>query len=240
MRVSLLIISSLLLLSSCRFTGGKRVTGNGKRATEQRNISGFSRIEVSGSYDVFFTQGDEYNVRIEGDENLLEYVETEEHGDVLEISNRNGYNLRPKSGLKVFVTAPRIKQLEVSGSGNIVSRTQISSNDKIGISIGGSGNVTLNELDAPEIDTEIGGSGSISLKGKTENFHAEIGGSGEVHAFELLSESTRVEVGGSGSAEVFASKKLDVSIGGSGDVQYKGNPAVSQSKAGSGSVRKVN
>jgi hypothetical protein len=159
---------------------------------------------------------------------------------VLEIGSRDGYNLKPRAGIKVYVTTPRIEQLDIAGSGSIVAETKITNNTQLDINIGGSGDVTLAEVDAPEIHSEIAGSGSIRLKGKTQKFIAEIGGSGEVYAFDLLSETTKVKIAGSGDAEVFASKKLEVSIAGSGDVQYKGNPSVKQSKAGSGDIRKVN
>lgn len=238
--LSLVLLCSFVFLGSCRFSGGKRVRGNGESATEERNFSNFSGIEVSGPYDVYISQGSNYNVRIEGDENLLEYIKVETNGDELEIGNRKGYNLRPKAGIKIYVTSPRIEQLDVAGSGSIISDTKITNNTQLDINIAGSGDVSMQEIDSPEIHAEIGGSGSIKLKGRTESFFAEIAGSGEVHAFNLLSEITNVDIAGSGDAEVFASKKLDVNIVGSGDVQYKGNPELSRSKIGSGDVRKVN
>ena len=239
MRVLFFLSVFFFAMSSCRFTGGKRVTGNGNMASENRNLSGFSGIEIAGPFDVYLSQGTEYSVRIEGDQNLLEYVETEQHGDILEIGSRDGFNIRPKKSMKVYITAPRIEELEVAGSGSIVSQTAFSSPGRLKMTIAGSGDISLGEVDAPEIQGEIAGSGSITVKGTTRLFQAEIAGSGEIHAFNLLSETTDVEIAGSGDVEVFASKTLDVSIAGAGDVKYKGSPTVSQSKAGSGSVRKV-
>ncbi len=238
--LSFFLLLSMFFSASCGYMGGERISGNGESATQQRSVSNFSGVEVSGPYNVFISQGDSYNVRIEGDENLLEYIEIEQNGDVLEISSRDGYNLNPRARIKVYVTTPRIEQLDVAGSGSIVAQTKITNNTQLDINIGGSGDVTIAEVDAPEIHSEIGGSGSIRLKGKTENFIAEIAGSGEVHAFDLLSETTKVQIAGSGDADVFASKKLEVSIAGYGDVQYKGNPSIRQSKSGSGDIRKVN
>lgn len=239
MRLLTLLLLFMLTLSSCHFTGGKRITGNGTMASESRSISGFSGVEIAGPYDVYLSQGEQYSVRIEGDQNLLEYVETEQHGDMLEIGSRQGFNIRPRKSIKVFITSPRIEALEVAGSGSIMSQTPFSSQGRLKMTIAGSGDISLGEVDAPEIASEIGGSGSITVKGKTRVFQAEVAGSGEIHAFGLLSEETDVEIAGSGDVEVYASKSLDVSIAGAGDVKYKGTPTVSQSKAGSGSVRKV-
>ena len=239
MRILILLSFFVFAVSSCRFTGGKRITGDGDMASENRNVSGFSGIEIAGPFDVYLSQGEQYSVRIEGDQNLLEYVETEQHGDMLEIGSRDGFNLRPRKSIKVYITSPRIETLEVAGSGSIVSQTRFTSSNRLKMVIAGSGDISLGEVDAPEVQGEIAGSGSISVKGTTKVFQSEIAGSGEIHAFGLLSETTDVEIAGSGDVEVFASKHLEVSIAGAGDVKYKGSPTVSQSKAGSGSVRKV-
>ncbi len=237
MRV-LLTIAVVFVFASCLFNGGKRITGSGTTASEQRAVSDFTGVEVAGPYDVFVTQGTEFTVRVEGDANLLQYITVEKDGSVLEIGSRNGFNLRPKNGIKIYVTAPRLDELQVAGSGSIVGQTKLTA-EALKISIGGSGDVRLAEVDAPEVRSDIGGSGSVHLKGRTQNFYADVAGSGEIHAFDLLSESTHVDIAGSGNAAVFASKTLDVNIAGSGDVQYKGAPAVKQNKAGSGSVRKA-
>ncbi len=239
-RLSTLVLFCMILFSSCHFAGGKKVTGNGVMTTQKLTIDGFRGIEVAGPYDVFVSQGQNYEVRVEGDENLLEYLELEVDGDVLEIGSRRGYNLKSKVGIKVYVTTPLIEHLAVAGSGNIRSQTKVTSASALDLSIAGSGDMLLGEVDAPKIDAEIAGSGSVTVKGTTRALHAEIAGSGSIHALDLLSESVDVEIAGSGNAEVFASKQLDASIAGSGDVKYRGNPSVSKSKAGSGDVRKVN
>jgi hypothetical protein len=177
-------------------------------------------------------------VKIEGDENLLEYIEIENQGDDLEIRTRRGYNLRPRTGIKVYVTAPSFDKLAVTGTGELKTQTKISNGKSMDVRVTGSGDMILN-IDAPSINTRITGSGNIRINGGTRNFSTEVTGSGEVHAFDLLSESTDVEISGSGDVEVFASKQLKISISGSGDVKYKGNPSVNQSINGSGNVRKI-
>ncbi|MFN2458170.1 MAG: head GIN domain-containing protein [Chitinophagaceae bacterium] len=233
------IIAILVLFSlSCTYMGGRRVIGNGVFASKTHNVEGFNNITVSGPIDVFISQGNDFTVKVEGDENLLEYIEIEEHGDELEISPKDRYNLRPKAGIKVFVIAPVFDQLSVAGSGSIKSQTKITNSNKMQVNVGGSGDVLI-EADAPTITTNIGGSGSISVKGNTRNFIVHIGGSGEINAFDLLSETTNVNIAGSGDAEISASKELHIKIAGSGDVAYKGNPVVKQNTVGSGNIRKV-
>jgi hypothetical protein len=168
----------------------------------------------------------------------LKYIDTHTSGNTLSIGSQRGYNIKSRSGIKVYITAPKINDLQIAGSGSIKSSSKITNTSKIGIHVGGSGDVVL-DVDAPQVEAEIGGSGSVTVKGRTRDFNAEVAGSGEVHGFDLLSENTSVEIAGSGDAEIFASKTLDISIAGSGDVRYKGTPTIKQSIAGSGDIRQV-
>lgn len=238
MRSIVLLICISLFSINCEYMGGKRVSGNGVKSTQQRNFSDFDGVDVSGPIKVFVSQDSISSVKIEADENLMEYIEIENNGDVLDISTRGGYNLRPRTGIRIYVTAPSFHMLSVSGSGELKTQTKISSVKDVDVSVTGSGDLILN-IDAPGIKSNITGSGNLTIDGGTRNFYTEVTGSGEVHAFDLLSESTDVKIAGSGDVEVFASKQLKISISGSGDVKYKGNPSVSQSIAGSGNVRKL-
>jgi hypothetical protein len=226
----------LVLLSSCFGFGGRRVRGNGNLGTQTRNAGAFEGIRVLGGMDVVLSSGSDYAVKVEADANLLQYILTEKDGDDLVIKTRNNYNLNPRAGMKVYITAPSLETIKITGSGSVLSQSKVSSNGRLDIDVTGSGDVKL-DLAAPEVEADATGSGNIILSGTTRNFKGEINGSGELHCFGLMSENTDVEISGSGSAEVFASKRLDVRISGSGDVAYKGTPTINQRISGSGDVR---
>lgn len=225
----------LVLFSACQFMGGRRVRGNGNLNSQNRNVGSFSGIRMAGSMDVILSSGTSYAVKVEADENLLNYILTEREGDALVIRTRNGYNLQPRAGMKVYVTAPSLNNIDVSGSGSVSSSEKLAAANRLHIRVSGSGDVKL-DVDAPEVSTETSGSGNIILSGATRNLNSEISGSGEMQCFGLSSENAAVAISGSGSAEVFASKQLDVRVSGSGDVAYKGTPAINQHISGSGSV----
>ena len=218
---------------------GKRIHGNGVSSSQQRSVGDFNSLNAMGSMDVIVSQAAAPSIRIEADQNLLEYIETRNNGGTIEIYTREGYNLDPKTGIKVYATAPDFNNIDVSGSGKIQSTGKITSNSRLSAQVSGSGDIIL-DADAPRIETKISGSGSSTIRGTTKDFSARISGSGDVHCFDLLSENTEIDIAGSGNAEVYASKTLDVDIAGAGDVRYKGNPTVKQNTAGSGDIRKVN
>jgi hypothetical protein len=213
------------------------VRGDGNTTTQERSVGSFSRVEVSGPFDVTVVQGASASVSVEADGNLQDYIEVEVEGGELQIRTRRGVSLRMKHDIHVTVTAPKYREIAVTGSGKVKSSSTLTS-DRLDLSITGSGDMKL-DVDAPTVNTEVTGSGSMTLRGATRSFDAEINGSGELHAFSLLAEQTGVDISGSGDAEVYASKSLRVGIAGAGDVAYKGGGAVSQSVAGSGNIRKA-
>jgi len=239
MRVlSFILVLSLFSASACKYAFGKKIKGNGVIQTREYSIKDFTEVNVAGEMEVYITQGPVYSVKVEADENLFEYLDIEKDGNELEIGEKEGYNLDPKSPIKVYVTSPTFEALEIAGSGKIISQSKITNQKEINVDVAGSGDVQL-DVDAPEVKAEVAGSGDIILTGTAKEFSVDIAGSGDIRAFGLLTEITKVDIAGSGNAEVSASRELDVDVAGSGNVIYKGNPSVKQNKMGSGEVRKA-
>ena len=217
---------------------GKRIHGNGNIKTEKRSVSHFSGVDVSGSIDVYVKSDSISSIKIEGDENLLEYIQVISDGDMLRIHTENGFNLDPSGKIKVFVSASTLKSFHVSGACNIYSENKINSPDVINIGASGSCDVNL-EVNAPKIIADLSGACNVELKGETKDFRVEGSGSTGIKTMGLIAENVDVDISGSGDADVYASARLDVHVSGAGSVQYKGNPQVNQSISGAGSVKKV-
>src|SRR5690606_2843610 len=94
------------------------ISGNGKLSSEKRDISGVHTIKTSGSIDVEIISGDNYNLIVEDDENLIKYVVTDIDDGVLNIHYKNGYSIRDGNG-KVTVTVPSLNNVSTSGSADI-------------------------------------------------------------------------------------------------------------------------
>lgn len=232
----LLLISSGILLSSC---STRRVKGNGDIVKQERKENSFHAVKVSGAFDVYFSQADVQEIQIEADENLMRYIETHVEDGVLRIRTRNGINLRPTQDMKVYVKAPKYKSVSIAGSGNLVAETNISLNEKIRLSIAGSGDIRLQELNAPQVDVNISGSGTAEGHGSTRDIDIDVAGSGDVKMSGLKAENAKISIAGSGNVWVFASMKLEVKVAGGGDIHYYGNPTDIKSKlAGSGNLIK--
>ncbi len=238
-KLLLVLVVVVVATSSCRFGWGKRVSGNGSIKSDEHTVSGFKNVRVSGGMDVFIAQGDVKPVKIESDDNLLQYVEVIQQGDELVIREKQGFNLDPSDKIKVFLTAPVYNRIDLSGAGTINSDGKITNTEDMDIRVSGAGDVKM-ELKAPSVKIDLSGAGSVALKGDTKDLDINLSGAGNAHCYDFLAENTKVRISGVGSAEVYASVSLDAHVSGVGDVKYKGGATnVSQQVSGAGSVKKV-
>jgi len=238
-QIFIVAVSSLLLFSSCREIFAKRIRGNGNITTQTRSAGEFNSIDVSGNIDVYARQDSASSVKVEADENLQQYIETMNEGNVLRIKTQEGYHLRSSKAIKVYVSSAAFKQFEASGACDVYSEGKITSSSDIDFQLSGSCDATM-DLNAPKISVNMSGAGSIKLKGETKDFRVQGSGSTDIKSFELLAENVDLDLSGAGDAEVYASSKLTGSISGAADVRYKGNAQADIHTSGATSVKKIN
>jgi hypothetical protein len=230
----------LLFTASCTAQWGKKVKGNGNVTTIERSVGEYDAIGLSGWFDVDLVAGKEGEITLEGESNLLEHIKTEVKNGKLSIKIEKGYNLKPSSwddGIRITVPVKSIHSVALSGSGDIVGKTTIKT-DNFETAMSGSGDITL-DVDANSIDASMSGSGDITLNGSTTDFDAAISGSGDIKAYRLEADNVNATVSGSADIKVTANKMLKARVSGSGDISYRGNPEKVDTKAsGSGDISK--
>jgi hypothetical protein len=186
--------------------------------------------------DVYITQGPVFEVRVEGQANVIEELELDVRNRFWEIEFDRC--IRNMDGFRIYITMPDIRELRISGSGEIYGENVFITDD-LDLRISGSGNMDL-ALDADDINAFVIGSGDLRLEGLADDLVLRISGSGDLYGFDFECNSADIEIVSSGDAEVFVNSRLDVRISGSGDVFYKGNPSIDQRTSGSGRVIDAN
>ncbi|EAR01911.1 head GIN domain-containing protein [Maribacter sp. HTCC2170] len=231
----------VLFTVSCSAQWGKKVNGNGKVVTIDRSTGDYDAVAVSGWFDVDLVDGNEGNVTLKGESNLLEHIKTEVKDGKLVIKVEKGYNLKPsnwKDGIHVTVPVESINAVSLSGSGDIVGKKTIKAG-KFKTSMSGSGDITL-AIEASSINASMSGSGDINLSGSTTDFDVTISGSGDIKAYDLDADNVDATVSGSADIKVTAKERLKARVSGSGDIHYKGNPEKVDTKtSGSGDITKA-
>ena len=237
MKKSFLLVAICLtvLSTACAQWNSEKIKGNGEMLSENRKVGNYDGVSLVGSMNVQLVAGREGEIIVEAESNLQEYISTEVKNGSLKISTKKGYNLSPRKDILITVPVESIKEISVTGSGDIWTRDQLKSSN-IKVQVTGSGDLKL-DLETEGLEGMLTGSGDIELRGKSENFKCTVTGSGDFNAYELIAENVEARVSGSGDIMVYAGNSLKASVSGSGDIVYKGNPQKQDFKThGSGSV----
>ncbi len=232
----LALISILAIFAvSCKWTVGF-VRGSGNVIAEERDVSDFHKVHLSGVGNLIITQGEEESLTIEADDNIVPIIETDVSGDELNIGFKRGYTFNPSNKIKFYLTVVDLDEISLSGAGNI--DCEGFETEVLQFDVSGAGDLDF-DLDAERVEVVVSGAGNIIMSGKVDSQEIEIDGAGKYDGEDLESRECVITVSGAGSATVNVSELLDVEINGVGNVYYTGSPSVKQDISGLGKIRSL-
>jgi hypothetical protein len=212
--------------------------GSGKLAEEGREISGVTGVELAAIGNLYIEQGEREELRIEADDNLFRYLETDVRDGVLRIATRQSVGLLPRNPIDFFLTIRDLDTIKVTGLGSV--RVEDLAVPRLSCVISGAGSIELEELQADEFDVEITGLGSLHVAdGEVGRQRITISGAGSYRARHLDSAEAEVHLMSVGSATLRVRESLQVNISGTGSVSYVGDPTVEQDVSGFGRVERL-
>ncbi len=195
------------------------VQGNGVHASDQRAVGTVQGLEVSGAIVVDVRVGPATSLLVEADSNILPLVRTDVRGDRLVIEVERSW--RSSNPVRVTYTVPRLTDVRR----------------------GGSGRLSVQDLNGAPLTVSNSGSGTTVLAGRVASLDAESAGSGSIDASTLQSASANLRLTGSGRMNVgqvrgdYAIAKLD----GSGQLRVGGSVRALTARAtGSGHLDLAN
>lgn len=193
--------------------------GGGDRIIETREVPPYDRLEIHG-VDVKVVEGDGRHVRVYAGENVIDRVITESGGGVLEISVKDRgvvIGSDPLGDARVEVTAAALEAITVEGSGDVL----------------------LEDLDAQALELRLEGASDLEATGTVDRLTASIQGAGDADLSELSVRTAIVDAQGAADVQLNVSERLDVTVQGAGDVTYRGDPVVESEVEGAGDLRRV-
>ena len=197
---------------------------------ESRDISGFTGVLVSSGIDVYLSEGNDFEVRVEADENLIDVIETTMNGSMLEVGT-DRVNIRNAKSKKVYISLPELSALKISSAGDCKGQTLFHCDD-LDLSVSSAGDLNL-EVKARRIDLDISSSGDVKLAGETEDFVVSLSSAGDLYAFDLQAGNVEVNVSSAGDARVYATEEISMSASSAGNIYYKGDAKVIRSSTSS-------
>ena len=211
MRTFILTTLSILLISISGFA----IKPKTKLVKEDRNLSGFNRIQTYSSIDIYIKQGDKESVIVETNEEYQKQVLISVEDKQLIIKTKG--NILNPDKFNVYITVKDLSDIRSSGSGDIES-VGVLKFPSLNFKLNGSGDIEMN-IDTKSVSIEINGSGDVELEGKITDLDLHVFGSGDVEIASMDYEKVILSISGSGDIKLLGSAKLfNIDIVGSGDI----------------------
>lgn len=229
---SLVVAFILLIITSACAQTPKKMVYDG--AAEDRNLSGFTVINLSNAFDVYISQGTEDAVAVAAiDASTTKNIKTQISGGVLYVSfDQKGWGSWKNNKLKAYITVKNLQKLTVSGACNVSFVDAITS-DRLLVSISGAsdikGPVKVNSL-------KVGASGAsnISLSGTATETDFNISGACSIKSLDLVTDNCAVVASGASNIRLTINKYLKANVSGASDIRYKGTVGRFETKTSGG------
>ncbi|MEO1243935.1 MAG: head GIN domain-containing protein [Pseudomonadota bacterium] len=187
---------------------GAAIADDDEIITDQLDLTGFERIDISGVYDLDVRVGPEFSVELSGPEYEMNRVEASVRNGALKLDMRDrkrGEKRRwrnKREGVDAVITLPMLTGVEVSG---VVDGT-------------------IKDVNAGEFEIDISGVGDVEIDGECGVLDANLSGVGDLSADGLECNKVIVKVSGVGDADVYARDEVDARVSGMGDIDVYGSP----------------
>jgi len=189
------------------------IQGDGVITTEDRPISEFSKLVVTGGYEIEWSSG-KPALTISSDQNLLPLVETVVSGNTLQIDSKE--ELVPTKGIKIILSSATLADVQLTG----------------GISFKAS------QITGQDLKLESTGASEISVDGSVTNLEVNLTGASKLNAKSLQTQNATLSLIGASEADVTVTDSLKASVTGAGSLTYSGNPkSVEKNITGAGTIQ---
>lgn len=263
--LGVLIAIAVIPLLACRIPslpgggfGTNTIRGSGRVGQEERAVGSLRAVELATIGTLHIELGERESLRIEADDNLLPYFESEVRGKTLTIKVEGGTNLRTTRPVHYYLTVVDLDSITLSSAGNaevsdiesklFTVRVSSSGNlamgnlacDTFRVEITSSGDVSVGEVHGQRLEAGLSSSGDLAIDGgEIERQEVQISSSGNYEARDLDSEEADVRLSSSGSATIWVREQLTARLSSSGNLRYAGNPRADITTSSSGNVIRI-
>ncbi|MEM7572722.1 MAG: head GIN domain-containing protein [Bacteroidota bacterium] len=186
-------------------------------ATEERFVAVFSGLRIADDMQATVTFGDEVEVLLTANDNLLDRIRTEVNGGILEVSLLRG-NYRDVD-ISLAITLPDLSYLKATDDAEITAGTF---------------------LDLDELQLEASDDAKISVMGTVATLNLRSTDGAAINVFDLLATNCDAQVSDGADAETTVQNNLSGRVTDGGDLFYRGNPTIDVSISDGGELIDAN
>ena len=226
---------ALTFLYSCE--SNECIKGEGDIVTRTLDIKDFTGINLKINADVSVSQGENQEIKVTGNANIIDIIKTAVSNNVWNIELEESCS--DYQELSFEITIPDLSSVKISGTGH-VSINDFENTGDINLGVLGTGVFDVYALNGTENMTiDIEGAGKVTGRkdfSSLKSLIINISGTANVHGYSFQTENCTVNVSGTSNCYVNVSEKLDVKISGTANIYYKGHPTVVSDISGTGNI----
>ncbi len=200
---------------------------DGNTKSEDRTVSSFTKVSISGGIDLTIAQGNSKTVKVEASENVIDNLMTEVKNGELRIYFDK--NVRRVKKANVFITVNNLENISASGGSDVESKGDLKF-DNLAIYASGGSDIQL-DLEVENLECHTSGGSDVDLDGSAETLDLNASGGSDFNGYNFKVKEVKVSASGGSDSNVYASESIEVSASGSSDVNFKGNPKKTKLKS---------
>ena len=203
--------------------------------TTTLNVDYFDRLGLAVNGDVELTYGKKQSVKVEGPSDLINELSTEVKDGNWNISfkdYKNSKKYRKSEKLKFYITMEDLKNIAISGNGNVRTTNKFKNLDHLHLAVSGNGDLDI-DADSKSLVYAVSGNGDATLRGNTNDMKLTSSGNGNINARYLSAETCKLTISGSSDVKLNVDKTIHANISGHVNLYHTGNPNITQKLSGS-------
>jgi hypothetical protein len=240
--VALIVFSALIVLAAawCGI-GYAAFRYAGPVLTEERQVSGFTEVEVHGAGKLIITQGATTGLVVEARRRILEKLDTTVSGSTLKLEPKHAWyspwTFWNDDDIVYRLTVTDLTKIDARGATDIQAQRALSV-DHLDLAASGASEIEL-ELNGRNVSVRVSGAAEVALSGAADVLEFASSGAAGLHSRGLQARVATVDCSGAADVEVNVSEQLSVDISGGGHVSYVGNPNVTSNISGAGDIERL-
>lgn len=233
------IMLLLSLFVFCRGIAQEKIIMNDPNAV-LREVGSFSKLVVNGPFKIFFSEAKEYALAVSAkSDETRDHISTQLNNGVLNIGMEKqgikwwGVN----QGLKIYLSAPTLKDIKLSGAVNFYITDVLKSND-LKVSLSGASDVS-GKVDADRLTFILSGASDCEVSGHAEQLQAIVSGASSFKGKKFTAKEAELNASGASTIKVGVQNLLNATASGASNINYEGGPSVQKtSSSGASSIKK--
>ncbi|HVO72764.1 MAG TPA: head GIN domain-containing protein [Ignavibacteriaceae bacterium] len=212
MKAALFIIAIISFLTTPLFFA--------QEVTKKYDFKDFSEVGVSHGMHVSVTQSDSYDIEVTAEQEDLDNLDVEKHGDALNFEvHKERYNFKGKVDIRIKM--PSLAAINLSGGadGNIVMDV---SSESFDAALSG-GSELKGDLKCGNINLSLSGGSEITLKGKAEDTNMAGSGSSSFNLKEFSVRNVESQLSGGSKVTITMNGTLNTMQSGGSNLVYYGH-----------------